>query len=135
MSGLLTNTRDAPKLPSMTTQSDTLGWVPVDSFGSRLALVRQHMGWNLKEAAEMCGIAPESWRRWERDGRSPTRYLEVVRTIAEATGADYDWLLDGRRFPPPRSASTPEYTDRDGPGKVTVRDEEDTSSLSLGEAA
>jgi site-specific recombinase XerD len=31
---VLTNARHAPKLPSMTTQSDVLGWVPEDSFGA-----------------------------------------------------------------------------------------------------
>jgi transcriptional regulator with XRE-family HTH domain len=119
----------------MTTQSDTLGWVPTESFGSRLALVRQHMGWNVKEAADVCKIPPESWRRWERDHRLPRGYVDVCRAIASATGASYDWLLDGRRFPSPRSAHTPQYAERDSQKKVTVRNEEDTSSLSLGAAA
>jgi transcriptional regulator with XRE-family HTH domain len=119
----------------MTTQRVEHGWVPELTFGARLALVRQHYGWNVKEAAGMCKLPVETWRGWERDGRSPTRYLEVCKMIAKATGADYDWLLDGRRFPPPRSASTPEYAERDSQKKVTVRNEEDTSSLSFGEAA
>jgi transcriptional regulator with XRE-family HTH domain len=119
----------------MTTQSVQHGWVPAESFGGRLALVRQHFGWNVKEAAMKCHVPVETWRGWERDHTQPRRYLEVCRMIAEATGASYDWLLDGRRFPSPRSAHTPEYTDRNSPGKVTVRDEQDTSSLSLEEAA
>jgi hypothetical protein len=46
------------------------GWVPDDStFAARLALVRQRMGWNVKKAADECGIAVENWRRWERRSR------------------------------------------------------------------
>jgi transcriptional regulator with XRE-family HTH domain len=119
----------------MATQSIEHGWVPELTFGARLALIRQRYGWNVKEAAIACRLPVQSWRGWERDHMQPRRYIEVCRIIAEATGADYDWVLDGRRFPPPRSASTPEYTDRDSQKKVTVRDEEDTSSLRLGEAA
>jgi transcriptional regulator with XRE-family HTH domain len=73
----------------MTTQRVERGWVPEESFGARLALIRQHYGWNVKEAAMKCHVPVETWRGWERDPRK----------------------------------------------KVTVRDEENTSSLSLGEAA
>jgi transcriptional regulator with XRE-family HTH domain len=119
----------------MTTQRIERGWVPEESFGARLALIRQHYGWNVKAAANACGLPVQSWRGWERDHMQPRRYLEVCRTIAEATGASYDWLLDGRRFPSPRSTHTPQYAERNPRKKVTVRDEEDTSSLSLEEAA
>jgi transcriptional regulator with XRE-family HTH domain len=119
----------------MATQSIEHGWVPELTFGARLALIRQRYGWNVKEAAIACRLPVQSWRGWERDHMQPRRYLEVCRMIAEATGASYDWLLDGRRFPSPRSTSTPEYAERDPRKKVTVRNEEDTSSLSFGEAA
>jgi transcriptional regulator with XRE-family HTH domain len=119
----------------MTTQRVEHGWVPELTFGARLALVRQHYGWNVKEAAGMCKLPVETWRGWERDGRSPTRYLEVCKMIAKATGADYDWLLDGRRFPPPRSASTPEYTDRSRSNNLTLRNELATASLDETRAA
>jgi transcriptional regulator with XRE-family HTH domain len=107
----------------------------VDNFGSRLALVRQHMGWNLKEAADMCAIPPESWRRWERDHRLPRGYVDVCRAIASATGASYDWLLDGRRFPSPRNTSTPQYADRNRPDNLTLRNELATASLDETRAA
>jgi transcriptional regulator with XRE-family HTH domain len=81
----------------MTTQRVERGWVPAETFGGRLALVRQHFGWNVKEAAIICRVPVETWRGWERDHTQPRRYLEVCRVIAEATGADYDWVLDGRR--------------------------------------
>jgi transcriptional regulator with XRE-family HTH domain len=123
----------------MTTQSDALGWVPEDSFGARLALVRQHYGWNVKAAAERCQIPVESWRRWERDHRLPRGYVEVCRMIAEATGASYDWLLDGRRFPSPRSAHTTRYAERVTPhangNNLTLRNELVAPSLDETRAA
>ena len=45
-------------------------WVPdTSTFGARLALVRQRMGWNLKEAALACQLPQGSWREWELKGR------------------------------------------------------------------
>jgi hypothetical protein len=72
-------------------------WIPDDStFGARLALVRQRMGWgNVKEAALACGEAPESWRTWERDNVNPRKLIEICRRIATRTGCDYGWLVDG----------------------------------------
>lgn len=74
------------------------GWVPSDTtFGARLALVRQQMGWgNVKEAAEACGLPPETWRTWERDNTTPRNLADIAWKIAEATGVDYGWLLDPR---------------------------------------
>jgi transcriptional regulator with XRE-family HTH domain len=75
------------------------GWVPdaADAFGARLALLRQRMGWgNVKEAAAACGLPVESWRNWERDNREPRNYLEICRTISNATGVDFMWLLTGQ---------------------------------------
>jgi hypothetical protein len=73
------------------------GWTAdASTFGARLALVRQRMGWgNVKEAAEACGIPAENWRRWERDGREPHRITAIARQISTATGCDYLWLLVG----------------------------------------
>jgi transcriptional regulator with XRE-family HTH domain len=71
------------------------GWTVDDStFGARLALVRQRMQWNVKEAARECGIPAASWGSWE-NGAMPRRYTEMCRLIAQRTGADYGWLLDG----------------------------------------
>jgi hypothetical protein len=68
-------------------------------FGARLALVRQRMKWgNVKEAAVACGLPTESWRSWERDGRSPRNIVEIASIIAAATGCDYLWLLAGQRI-------------------------------------
>ena len=76
------------------------GWIPNSTtFGARLALLRQAMGWgNIKEAASACSQPVESWRNWERDGRQPRNLVQIVRQISDATGADYYWLLDGSTF-------------------------------------
>lgn len=69
-------------------------WVPTDSFGARLALVRIERHWNITQAAQTCGIDPENWRGWER-GRSPHKIHDVARKIADGTGVNYVWLLAG----------------------------------------
>lgn len=73
------------------------GWtVDASTFGARLALIRQHMGWgNVAEAAKACGIATASWRNWERDNRDPRRITQIAKQISTATGCDYLWLLIG----------------------------------------
>ncbi|WFF07218.1 helix-turn-helix transcriptional regulator [Micromonospora sp. WMMD1076] len=94
---------------------DERGWVPDDgTFGARLALVRQRMGWgNVKEAAIACGLPVESWRSWERDGRTPQRIVETAALIAERTGCDYGWLLAGGRLRNrPNGGSVTEATTR-----------------------
>lgn len=71
------------------------GWVASDrdSFGARLALVRQRMGWgNVKEAALACGIPPQSWRTWERDNVQPRDFMAVVRKVVARAGCDEAWL-------------------------------------------
>ncbi len=70
------------------------GWRPdALTFGARLALIRQHQGWgNVREAALACGLPPESWRSWERDGRQPRNYVAVCAQISDRTGVDLSWL-------------------------------------------
>lgn len=82
----------------------TAPWIANDAtFGARLALIRQRMAWNQKEAALACGIPQQSWRSWE-SGTMPhgSRYFAVCAQIARATGCDYGWLVDRR----PSGAST-----------------------------
>lgn len=75
----------------------TQPWIADDStFGARLALIRQRMGWgNVKTAATECGLPPESWRHWERDGLEPRRLVTIALAIATRTGCDYLWLVHG----------------------------------------
>jgi hypothetical protein len=83
------------------------GWTVDDgTFGARLALVRQRMQWNIKEAARECGVPAASWGPWEA-GSLPRRYTEICAKIAERTGADYMWLLTGPRGQKRTMASYP----------------------------
>lgn len=93
--------------------SDARGWTADDStFGARLALIRQRKGWgNVRQAAIACGVPPETWRTWERDGVLPRNYAAECLRISEATGADYFWLLTGTKS----SAPPPPDTDRPAP--------------------
>lgn len=69
-------------------------WVPTDTFGARLALIRQAKGWNVRQAAEAGGVPEQRWHDWEA-GRSPRGMDRVARQIAERVGVDYVWLLAG----------------------------------------
>lgn len=85
------------------------GWTVDDSsFGARLALIRQRMRWNIKEAARECGIPAASWGTWE-DGAMPRRYTEMCRLIADRTGCDYGWLLDGPRMAGRSEGTSPNH--------------------------
>jgi hypothetical protein len=95
-------------LPGMTTSAETSQEAPwtadASTFGARLALIRQRMGWgNVKTAADQCGLPVESWRNWERDGIEPRRLNTIAMTIATVTGCDYLWLVHG----PERGATVP----------------------------
>lgn len=51
-------------------------------------------GLNIKRAATLCGINPESWRRYEAGGNVHD-LPDVCRRISKATGYDYRWLIAG----------------------------------------
>jgi transcriptional regulator with XRE-family HTH domain len=75
-------------------QSET-GWVPsTESFGARLALVRNHLGLNVAKAAELAGEDDSNWQNWER-GVKPRDMVEKARKISEALGCNFLWLLTG----------------------------------------
>lgn len=79
----------------MTTQPHTQ-WVPKDTFGGRLILLRHALGaLTIQEAAEMCGQKTATWSTWERGSR-PRKMDEVVQEISDATGVDRDWLMWGK---------------------------------------
>ena len=109
------------RLRRMTAEPTPMGWIPAaDTLGSRLALLRQAMGWgNVKEGALACGQPVESWRSWERDGRLPRDVVRIAREISDATGCDYYWLLDGSTGPGTR---TPRPQEMNGAGMRARRD-------------
>lgn len=83
-----------PEVDASTTESEP--WIPsMDTFATRLALVRHRMGWNVKEAARECGVPGASWRFWEMNGGVPRSLITIAMTIAAKTGCDYLWLVHG----------------------------------------
>jgi hypothetical protein len=100
------------------------GWTADDStFGARLALIRQRMGWgNVKEAALACGLPVESWRAWERNNVAPRRYIEICRAISERTGCSFRWLAVGPDEGVPSVPTRQEATFRGERRPVTLRD-------------
>ena len=83
--------------PCMTLRTADMKWIPRDdTFGARLALVRQRFGWNLKEASLACGLPQNAWLEWESKGRVPRNFAQVAEQISDATGADDYWLMTGR---------------------------------------
>ena len=83
-------------------------WIPEDTFGARLALIRQHLGgWNVARTAELCGLDDQRWRNWEAGRSRPRDYPLVCRQIAARTGVSFIWVLAGG---PLRSPSTKWYS-------------------------
>lgn len=74
------------------------GWLPMNTFGARLALIRQRMGWNTTEAAAACGLNDQSWRNWEKEG-GVRDFPQVCAKIAAATGCSLGWLMHGGQPP------------------------------------
>lgn len=82
----------------MTTDQDPVpeSWIPEDTFRHRLGLIRVALGGlNIKEAAELCDLNPENWRRWEDGAGSPRDLEGVCQKIHDHTGLDYRWLIGG----------------------------------------
>lgn len=76
------------------------GRIPQDTFGTRLAIIRQAMGWSASKAAFNCGdLGEQNWRNWE-DGKRPRDYEAVCHRIAAATGFDLDWIMRGGPLEP-----------------------------------
>jgi transcriptional regulator with XRE-family HTH domain len=77
-------------------EAQAQGWIGTDdTFGARLALIRQRMGWNIAEAARECGLGTENWRLWEQAGRTPSKLVTIAMAIATRSGCDYLWLVHG----------------------------------------
>ena len=94
--------RDLCDIDGMSTTADTERWVPDGhTFAARLALVRQRMVWNIKEAARECTLSDSSWREWELSGRLPRDYETVCKQIADVAGCDLHWLMTGDPAMPP----------------------------------
>lgn len=90
------------------------GWtVDTSTFRARLALVRNQMEWNIKEAARECGLTGATWRLWELEGALPRDIVTVSKKISTRTGCDFLWLVHGPdqgggNLPPGSSEPTPQ---------------------------
>ena len=69
-------------------------WVPENTFGLRLRMVRIVLGLSVEEISERCGVAPATWSKWER-GSQPRGLVRTVEAIVEQTGVNRDWLMFG----------------------------------------
>lgn len=69
-------------------------FIPGETFGSRLHLLRHEKRISSDKMAEICGVTGNAVLAWER-GSSPKNMAEIVMKIVEATGVDRDWLLWG----------------------------------------
>jgi transcriptional regulator with XRE-family HTH domain len=70
-------------------------WVPEDSFGMRLRILRYHLGLSVEELSERCAVRPATWGKWERGESEPRSLARVIGRIVAATGVNRDWLLWG----------------------------------------
>ncbi len=68
--------------------------IPTDTWGTRLAIVRQKMGWNITEAARECGQTATSWQNWE-NGKGCREMHRVAAKVARRTGYSFTWLIAG----------------------------------------
>ena len=75
---------------------------PADTFGGRLARVRQDSGGlTVAAAAGRVGIDDSSWRNWEAGRAKPRDLIAVCRRISEEFGYEYEWLVLGGALEPP----------------------------------
>ena len=72
------------------------GWIPANTFGNRLRLLRHDLGMSVYELAELTNgeVSHASLSNWERGGR-PQKAERAIKTIADATGVSETWLLTG----------------------------------------
>lgn len=94
-------------------------WVPEDTFGSRLALIRNRLGWNVSEAARACSTTDQSWHNWEAGG-NPRSYQQVCERIAKASGCNIVWLMLGEQAVPRSRCFSPLAQVSDVPGQMEL---------------
>lgn len=89
------------------------GWIPEDTFATRLILMRRELGMDQAQAAARCGFKTSTWGSWEL-GHVPRDKTAVCAKIAKDLKVDRDWLAYGNMR---CIASTPLLTAVDGTGK------------------
>lgn len=76
--------------------TDQEAWIPVETFGDRLRMLRKHLDLTTDEIGVRCTIPGPTWSSWE-NGAKPRRMDERVEQISEALGVDRAWLMWGVR--------------------------------------
>ena len=80
-------------IESMTTAMQT-DWVPQDTLGARVVVIRHSLGLSRRQLSQMTGITENALQGIE-EGRSPHRLPEKIQAIHDATGVSREWLMWG----------------------------------------
>lgn len=105
----------------MATQTIEKNWIPdTDAFAARLALVRWHMGWNLKEASLACGLSVNAWSGWE-NGHQPRNFLAAIDAVVKRTGVDRMWLMFGNDRPLDYGGKVSQFRPKGSPNRRSSR--------------
>lgn len=83
-------------------------WVPRDTLGARVVVIRHSLGLSRRQLSQLTGITENALQGLE-EGRSPHRLPDKIQAIHEATGVSREWLMWGG----PLSGEGPR---QDGPG-------------------
>lgn len=70
-------------------------WIPPETFGGRLLLIRSALRVTVEEAAARCNLKTATWSTWERGAR-PRDMVNAVDAISRNLGVNRDWLMWGR---------------------------------------
>lgn len=91
-------------------------WIPDDTFGRRLLVLRKQLGLTGPQMAAVLGkgiCSYPTYNNWER-GVRPTKYDEVCDKIAGRLRCDPEWLRWGTQN---RKVLAPLVNDADGSGQ------------------
>lgn len=69
-------------------------WIPADTFGTRLFIIRRQKGLTVEAIAKLCGVAHPTWTTWE-NGAKPRDLVAAIEKISAAVGVDKQWLMWG----------------------------------------
>lgn len=95
--GFLTSGTGRVNLDIVSTQTDQ-GWIPEQTLGDRLMLIRRKLNLTQRQAADQSGVPFGSWQGLE-DGRDARGLDWKITSISETFGVDRAWLMWGVGMP------------------------------------